>query len=179
MALIGIIGGTMFAMSSCEGDNGIELDFNQDNVSIVTILPNSVLRLDTTAIVTSNLDSLLAANNATRDDINSIQLVSVDVNLCDSTGADDFNQNFNNWDSVGVSVFVPNDASVPNVFIAQSKVPQNLWGFGVSLTQSDFDFLPYASKQQFAVRLLNKLVSPITTKKYVKVKIRVNISANI
>ncbi len=179
-ALFAIIGATMFSMSSCEGDNGIQLNFDQDNVSIVTILPNSQLRLDTTAIITSNLDSLLAANNATRDDIESFILASITVDLCDSAGnIYPTGVNFNEWDSVGVRVFVPNDNTIPDVLVASAAVPRNLIGFGVGLTQSDFDFIPYASKQQFAIRLLNKLNTPITVKKYVKVKVRVNITANV
>lgn len=170
---------TCIAFNSCEEKTGLTFAFNQDNVAIMTILPTSQLRLDTTKIITSNLDSLLEANNATRDDISEITIASIDVGLCDSLGNEDYNQNFNNWDSVGVSVFVPNDISVPNVIVARAKVPQNLWGFGLILTQEDFDFLPYAEKNQFAIRLQNKLNSPVLTKKYVKVKVRVNIVANI
>lgn len=170
---------TSIAFNSCEEKTGLTFAFNQDNVAIMTILPTSQLRTDTVKLITSNLDSLLEANNATREDIAEVTLATIDVGICDSLGNDDYNQNFNNWDSVGVRVFVPNDNTVPDVLVASSSVPQGLWGFGIGLTQQDFDFIPYAEKNQFAVRLLNKLNSPITAKKYVKVKVRVNIIVNI
>lgn len=170
----------MVSAISCDTKQGITISFNQDNEQIVTILPTSVLRTDTTVNVISNLDSILAANNATRDDIESMILTSIDVNLCDSLGnLYPSGANFNEWDSVGIRVFVPNDVTVPDVLVAQAKVPTNLVGFEVALTASDFDFIPYASKQQFSVRMLSKLNTPVTSKKYVKVKIRINISANI
>lgn len=171
---------TSIAFNSCEEKTGLTFAFNQDNTAIMTILPNSNLRIDTTRILTSNLDSLLQANNATREDIEEVTLASINVDLCDSLGVVyPSGVNFNEWDSVGVRVFVPNDNTIPDVLVASASVPRNLIGFGVGLTQSDFDFLPYAEKNQFAVRLLNKLNTAITTKKYVKVTVRVNIVANI
>lgn len=162
--------------TSCEGEKqGIEIGFNQDMVQIMTLLPTSTLRIDTTQLLTSNLDSLLAENDLSRDDISEITLATVEVGLCDSLGNDDFNQNFNEFDSVGIRVSVPNDLSVPDVLIATAQVPTNLWGFGLGLTQQDFDFIPYATKQAFQVRLLGKLKTPVTAKKYVKVKVRVNV----
>jgi len=179
IALLGAIA-IMVGVTSCETKQGITISFNQDNEQIVTILPNSILRTDTTVNITSSLDSILAANNATRDDIESITLASVDVDVCDSLGnIYPSGVNFNEWDTVGVRVFVPNDNTVPDVLVAKTSVPRNVVGFGVGLTQDDFDFIPYASKQQFAVRLLGVLNSPILAKKYVKVRIRVNIAANI
>ena len=179
IVLIGAIT-IMVSASSCETKQGITISFNQDNEQIVTILPSTILRIDTTVDITSNLDSMLAANDATRDDIESITLTSITVDLCDSLGTIyPTGVNFNEWDSVGVRVFVPNDNTVPNVLVASASVPRNLIGFGVGLTQEDFDFIPYASKEKFSVSLLSKLNSPILTKKYVKVKIRVNIAANI
>lgn len=165
--------------TSCDTKQGIEVKFNQDVEQIVEILPRTQLRIDTVVEITSNLDSLLAANDATRDDIGSITLATVDVGLCDSLGNDDYNQNFNNFDSVGVRVFVPNDNTVPDVLVAYSAVPSNLWGFGVGLTQQDFDFIPYATKNKFSVRYLSTLKTPITTKKYIKVKMRLNVGVNI
>ena len=179
IALFGAIG-IMVGATSCDTDQGLTIKFNQDNEQIVTILPNATLRIDTTANVTSNLDSILAANDASRDDIESITLASITVDLCDSNGVIyPTGVNFNEWDSVGIRVFVPNDNTIPDVLVANASVPRNFIGFSVGLTQSDFDFLPYASKQQFAITLLNKLNTPITAKKYVKVKIRVEIAANI
>jgi hypothetical protein len=177
--LLGIVG-IAVSIVSCETDKGLTIKFNQMNEQIVTILPNSNLRIDTTANITSNLDSILAANNASRDDIASMILTTIDVELCDSNGiVYTSGVNFNEWDSVGIRVFVPNDISVPDVLVASDKVPRDLIGFGVGLTSSDFDFLPYASKQQFAITLLNKLLTPITAKKYVRVKIYIEIGANI
>lgn len=179
IVLIGAIT-IMVGASSCETKQGITISFNQDNEQIVTILPTTILRIDTTVDITSNLDSMLAANDATRDDIESITLTSITVDVCDSLGnIYPSGVNFNEWDTVGVRVFVPNDNTVPDVLVAQSSVPRNLIGFSVGLTQQDFDFIPYASKEKFAVSLLGVLNAPIPAKKFVKVKIRVEISANI
>lgn len=162
--------------TSCEGEKqGIEIGFNQDMYQIMTLIPTSASRIDTTQLLTSNLDSLLAANDLSRDDISEITLAEVNVGLCDSLGNDDYTKNFNEFDSVGIRVSVPNDLSVPDVLVASARVPQGLWGFGVALTQQDFDFIPYATKQAFQVRLTGKLNAPVPAKKYVKVHVRVNV----
>lgn len=163
--------------TSCEGDKqGIELAFNQDMVQIMTLTPTTQTRIDTTQLLTSNLDSLLAKNDLSREDISRITLTTIDVDVCDSVGnVYPSGVNFNEFDSVGIRVSVPNDLSVPDVLVAQSNVPRNLVGFGVGLTQSDFDFIPYATKQSFQVRLLGKLNAPIPAKKYVRVKVRVEV----
>lgn len=178
LALLGLLI-TSVTFYSCEEKTGLEIKFNQDNEAIMVLLPTSQLRIDTVNIITSQLDSMLAANNATREDISKITLATIDVGLCDSLGNDDYTQNFNEFDSVGVRVFVPNDNTVPDVLVANAKVPRGLWGFGLALTQEEFDFLPYAEKNTFAVGLKAKLISPVTVKKYVKIKIRVDIVALI
>lgn len=166
-------------LTSCDTKQGIEVKFNQDMVQIMELLPTSQLRIDTTLEVVSNLDSLLTANDATRDDLGSMTLTSIEVGICDSLGNDDYTKNFNEFDSVGVRVFVANDNSVPDVLVAQASVPQNLWGFGVALTAQDFDFIPYATKNKFNLKYMTKLNTAITAKKYVKVKVRINVGVNI
>ncbi len=163
--------------TSCEGEKqGIEITVNQDNVQILTFIPHPAGTVDTTQLITSNLDSLLAANDLSRDDIARIELASINVDLCDSLGVIyPSGVNFNEWDSVGIRVSVPNDLSVPDVLVAFSSVPRNVIGFGVGLTQQDFDFVPYATKQAFQVRMMGKLNAPIPAKKYVKVTVRLNV----
>lgn len=179
-SVIALVSTSLF-FSSCEGDKqGIEVAFNQDMVQIMTILPRTDMRVDTTELITSNLDSLLTANDLSRDDISEITLASIDVDLCDSLGVVyPSGVNFNEFDSVGVRVSVPNDNTVPDVLVAYASVPSNLVGFGIGLTQSDFDFIPYATKQAFQVRFFSKLKTPIVQKKYVRVKIRLNIVGEI
>ncbi len=163
--------------TSCEGDKqGIEITVNQDNIQIMKLLPTTTLRVDTTELITSNLDSLLAQNDLTRDDIARITLASITVDVCDSLGnIYPSGVNFNEFDSVGINVSVPNDNTVPSVLVASSSVPRNLIGFGVGLTQEDFDFIPYVTKQQFQVRFTGKLNAPIVAKKYVRVKVRIDV----
>lgn len=173
---IALFSSTVF-FTSCEGDKqGIEVAFNQDIVQVLTMIPTTQTRVDTTQLLTSNLDSILLANDLSREDISRITLASITVDVCDSLGnIYPSGVNFNEFDSVGIRVSVPNDLSVPDVLVAQSSVPRNLIGFSVGLTQSDFDFIPYATKQAFQVRLMGKLNAPIPAKKYVKVKVRVEI----
>ncbi len=175
-----IAGATFFA--ACDEDTGLVIGIDQTFDSMYEVDPltgTSINKIDT---VSFNLDSVLAQQNATKEDIESIEFKGFSLAITDSAGNVLSSQNFNNFNSINASIaelstgFTQLAAldsanlaalanSNPLVFPGTAVFPVNL-----------LDFL---SERQFRVQINSTLNNNVTTKFYIKSQITVKVNAKL
>lgn len=173
---------TFFA--ACDEEAGIVIGIPQTQEVIYKIEPFTGLSLSRADTVQSNLDSLLTANNATREDIDAIELTNLSLSLTDSNGVLIPTQNFNNVKSMSIGVseiggFLNSMGNWDSTTMATTY--QNLNPIvepNITIT-APFNLLTYLSKPSFRVELNGKLNSAITSTVYIKSTMTLNIKVKL
>ncbi len=165
-----LVAGSTF-LASCDEEAGIEINLPQTQTVLYSIPPvtNTVLsKVDT---LDSNLDSLLAANDAEASDITNIALDALSLEFTDKFGVKDASKNFNNVKSVGLNIAelsgaYTNIQSIDSTTMANSY--RNINPISFPQMSTNPNLLPYVSKPKFRVQLDGQLFAPTTDTLYIK-----------
>lgn len=177
-----LAGATFFA--ACDEDNGLVIGIPQTQEVIYKIDPFTGTTLTRVDTVTSKLDSALAAQGATRDDIEEIELTNLSLAVTDSNGTVLTGQNFNNVKSIQVNV-----AATDGSFTAMGNWDSTTMATTYQnmnpivepniTTSNPFSLLNYVSQPTFRVQLSGKLYNSITSTVYLKSTLTLNIKVKL
>jgi len=174
-----IIAGTILLGStflvSC-GDLGVtvsipysqEVRFEFDQV-------DSTGALDTSGVIASNLDSIITANNADRDNLESITLTELKLTMVDSAGNTLAGGNFNALNNMTAAIAKDTVGAMFQNIASLNPVPQNTPSINLVVDTTVVNIVPYLAKPTFKVRLTGGVNTGINTKTYVKAKISFNV----
>jgi hypothetical protein len=170
-----LIGSTLLV--SC-GDLGVtvtipysqEVRFEFDQV-------DSTGALDTSGVIVSNLDSILAANDADRDYLESITLTELKLTMVDSAGNTLPGGNFNALNNMTAAIANDTVGAMFQNIASLNPVPQNTNPINLTVDTTVVNIVPYLAKPTFKVKLTGGVNTSINTKTYVKAKISFNIRA--
>ena len=174
-----IIAGTILLGStflvSC-GDLGVtvsipysqEVRFEFDQV-------DSTGALDTSGVIASNLDSIITANNADRDNLESITLTELKLTMVDSAGNTLPGGNFNALNNMTAAISKDTVGALFQNIANLNPVPQNTNPILLNIDTTVVNIVPYLAKPTFKVRLTGGVNTGINTKTYVKAKISFNV----
>ena len=174
-----VIAGTILLGStflvSC-GDLGVtvtipysqEVRFEFDEVDSTGVL-------DTTGVIASNLDSILAANDADRDYLESITLTGLKLTMVDSAGNTLPGGNFNALNNMIAAISKDTVGAMFQNIASLNPVPQNTPSINLVVDTTVVNIVPYLAKPTFKVKLTGGVNTSINTKTYVKAKISFNI----
>jgi hypothetical protein len=174
-----IIAGTILIGStflvSC-GDLGVtvsipysqEVRFEFDQV-------DSTGALDTSGVIASNLDSIITANNADRDNLESITLTELKLTMVDSAGNTLAGGNFNALNNMTAAIAKDTVGAMFQNIASLNPVPQNTTSINLVVDTTVVNIVPYLAKPTFKVRLTGGVNTGINTKTYVKAKISFNV----
>lgn len=171
-------------LASCDENAGIVIGIPQTQEVIYKIDPFTGTVISKADTVTSDLDTLLAQNGATREDIDGIELTNLSLSMTDSNGTLLSTANFNNvkYMNINVSEIGGLSASIANYDSASMATTYHNMNPIVNqdITVSNpFSLLTYLSKPSFAVQLSGALYNPVTTSFYVKSTMTINIKVKI
>jgi len=177
-----LVSATFFA--ACDENAGIVIGIPQTQEVVYKIDPFTGISLSRVDTVESDLDSLLTANGATREDIDGIDLTNLTLSLTDSNGTLATTQNFNNVKSMNISVgeiggFVTVMGNWDSTTMATTYQNLNPITEPNLTVSSPFSLLTYLSKPSFRVELNGKLNNPITSTIYIKTTMTINIKVKI
>lgn len=174
-----IIAGTILLGStflvSC-GDLGVtvsipysqEVRFEFDQV-------DSTGALDTSGVIASNLDSIITANNADRDNLESITLTELKLTMVDSAGNTLAGGNFNALNNMTAAIAKDTVGAMFQNIASLNPVPQNTTSINLVVDTTVVNIVPYLAKPTFKVKLTGGVNTSINTKTYVKAKISFNV----
>lgn len=172
-----LLGSTIFV--SCN-DLGVavtipytqEVSFQFDQV-------DSTGALDTTGVIPSGLDSILDANNADRDLLESITLTELKLTMVDSAGNTLAGGNFNALSNMTAAIANDTIGSLFQNIATLSPVPQNTNPIFLAVDTTVVNIVPYLAKPTFKVRLTGGVNTSINTRTYIKAKISSNVKVNL
>ena len=133
--------------------------------------------LDTSGVIVSNLDSILEANDADRDYLESITLTELKLTMVDSAGNTLPGGNFNALNNMSAAIANDTVGAMFQNIASLSPVPQNTNPISLAVDTTVMNIVPYLAKPSFKVRLTGGVNTSINTKTYVKAKISFNIRA--
>ena len=176
-----IIAGTILLGStflvSC-GDLGVTVTFPySQEVRFEFDQVDSIGALDTSGVIVSNLDSILAANDADRDYLESITLTELKLTMVDSAGNTLPGGNFNALNNMTAAIANDTVGAMFQNIASLNPVPQNTNPINLTVDTTVLNIVPYLAKPSFKVRLTGGVNTSINTKTYVKAKISFNIRA--
>jgi hypothetical protein len=167
----------LFTLASCEGD-GVPISIPQeiDETFIVPAGPDSFFTL--TSELSINLDSFLAANGASRDQVKFIVITGAKLGQVDSTGT--IMASVFEFDTIRVLIGnVDRPAAFDSVI---AYIPAFLsaslddGGFMfMTLQSTDFDIVPYITKPKYRITIKGKLDKPSNVDLYYRLKVKTNI----
>lgn len=172
-----------FTLSSCDEKLGVEIGIPQTIETVYRVDPQTgttFTRIDT---FTVDLDSLLASQDATRDDIESITTSSTSLGISDSLGNIISTANFTNVKSFivkvenggnGISTILNYDSTAMVNFGTANPIVSN-----ATNVQSGIDLLAYFVDGTFTVGESINLYAPITAPVYVKSVITVTVTVKL
>jgi hypothetical protein len=134
---------------------------------------NSTGALDTSGVIVSNLDSILAANDADRDYLESITITELKLTMVDSAG-NTFG-NFNALNNMTAAIAKDTVGAMFQNIASLNPVPQNVPTINLVVNSTPVNVVPYLAKPTFKVKLTGGVNTSINTKTYVKAKISFNI----
>ena len=138
---------------------------------------NSTGVLDTSGVILSNLDSILAANDADKDLLESITLTELKLTMVDSAGNTFSGGNFNSLNNMTAAIAKDTVGALFQNIASLNPVPQNVPTINLVVNSNSVNVVPYLAKPTFKVRLTGGVNTSINTKTYVKAKISFNIRA--
>lgn len=176
-----LVAGSTF-LASCDEEAGIQINIPQTQEVIYEIPPVTNTTLSKTDTVESKLDSLLAANDATQDDIDGITLTNLSLAFTDANGVVNTSQNFNNVKSVTLNIAELNGSfsaiqSIDSALMASTYNNANPITFPSQSVNPNL--LPYLSQNSFRVQLDGRLYAPTTQTYYIKSTMTFQISVTL
>lgn len=135
--------------------------------------------LDTIGVVPSGLDSILAANNADRDLLESITLTEFKLFMVDSAGNALAGGNFNALSNMTAAIAKDTTGALFQNVATLSPVPQNTNPISLVVDTTVVNIVPYLAKPTFKVRLTGGVNTSINTRTYVKAKLSFNVKVNL
>lgn len=135
--------------------------------------------LDTSGVIASNLDSILAANDADRDLLESITLTELKLTMVDSAGNSLPGGNFNALNNMTAAIAKDTVGAMFQNIATLNPVPQNTNPINLVVDTTLVNIVPYLAKPTFKVRLTGGVNTSINTKTYVKAKISFNVKVNL
>ncbi len=174
-----VIGASLFA--SCDEDAGIQINIPQTQEVIYEIPPITNTSLSQTDTIESQLDSLLTANNATKDDIDQITLTNLSLAFTDANGVVNTNQTFNNIKSVNLSIAEINGSfsAIQSIDSAQMSAFNNVNPLVFPALTVYPNLLPYITQNSFRVQLNGSLFAPTTQTYFIKSTMTFQISVTL
>ncbi len=133
--------------------------------------------LDTSGVIVSNLDSILAANDADRDYLESITLTELKLTMVDSAGNTLAGGNFNALNNMTAAIANDTVGAMFQNIASLNPVPQNTNPINLIVDTTVVNIVPYLAKPSFKVKLTGGVNTSINTKTYVKAKISFNVRA--
>jgi hypothetical protein len=133
--------------------------------------------LDTSGVIVSNLDSILEANDADRDYLESITLTELKLTMVDSAGNTLPGGNFNALNKMTAAIANDTVGALFQNIASLNPVPQNTSSIYLAVDTTAVNIVPYLAKPSFKVKLTGGVNTSINTKTYVKAKISFNIKA--
>jgi hypothetical protein len=164
-----LVGATFFA--SCDEETGIELKVPQTQEALYAIEPLSSTTLSKVDTLDSNLDSLLTANDASKEDITVIQLQALTLAMTDKNGVLDTSKNFNNIKSIGINIaeLAGNFTTIQGVdSMTMASTFNNVNPMVFPPYSQTVDLLPFVSKPKFRIQLDGKIYNSTTDTIYIK-----------
>ena len=131
--------------------------------------------LDTSGVIVSNLDSILAANDADKDLLESITLTELKLTMVDSAGNTFSGGNFNSLNNMTAAIAKDTVGALFQNIASLNPVPQNVPTINLVVNSTSVNVVPYLAKPTFKVKLTGGVNTSINTKTYVKAKISFNI----
>jgi hypothetical protein len=173
------IASAMF-LTSCDEENGVVVNIPLAYTDIyLEVDPTPVAgtsTLDSIVVDNSDLDSILAAQNATRDDIQSIKLAEVKFTIVDSATHLPNTDNFNKLNAS--SLFIKTSSLGEREVASKDTIPQGVNPLALDVDDAT-DLAPYIKSTQFIIRAAGSTNAPITQKMFIKVNIKFNVAAEI
>lgn len=166
-----LVAGSTF-LASCDEEAGIEINVPQTQTVFYKIPPVTNTTLSKVDTVESNLDSVLAANDAQQDDIKKITLKALSLAFTDVNGNLNTAMNFNNVKSVGINIAELNGVysriqGIDSAAMAAGYRNINPVNFPAD-SADNLNLLPFVSNPQFRVQLDGRLFTPTTDTLYIK-----------
>ena len=131
--------------------------------------------LDTSGVIVSNLDSILEANDADRDYLESITLTELKLTMVDSAGNTLPGGNFNALNNMTAAIANDTVGALFQNIASLNPVPQNTSSINLAVDPTAVNIVPYLAKPSFKVNLTGGVNTSINTKTYVKAKFRFNV----
>lgn len=175
-----LVGATFLA--ACDEEAGIVVGIPQTQEVIYKIDPISGTTLTRVDTIGSDLDSMLSANKATRDDIESIELTGLALSFTDSNGVLNTTQNFNNIKNISIGLAdltgaFTSIATWDSTLMATTYQNQNpITSPAVTVLP---DLLPYVSLPNFRVQLTGAINTPTTDTRYIKSTMTIKINVKL
>ena len=170
---------TFFA--ACDEEAGIVIGVPQTFTSVYAVEPFTGTSFSKVDTVSFNLDSVLAENNAERDNIESIELTGISLATTDSTGAVITTQNFTNFKSIGANIaeLTGSFSSINSIDSAAMVLINNTNPIAFPNRTETLNLLPFISQPSFRIQMSGAINNPVTTKFYLKSTITVKVNASI
>ncbi len=171
-------------LASCDENAGIVIGIPQTQEVIYKIDPFSGTSISKADTIVSDLDTLLAQNGATREDIDGIELTNLSLAMTDSNGVVIPTQNFNNIKNMSIGIGAlgtPLNLMADFDSLTMATTYHNLNPITEpNITVSNpFNLLTFLTLSQFRVQLSGALNSPVTSTIYVKSTMTINIKVKI
>ena len=131
--------------------------------------------LDTSGVIVSNLDSILEANDADRDYLESITLTELKLTMVDSAGNTFHCGNFNALNNMTAAIANDTVGALFQNIASLNPVPQNTSSIYLAVDTTAVNIVPYLAKPSFKVKLAGGVNTSINTRTYVKAKISFNV----
>jgi hypothetical protein len=169
--------------SSCDEELGLEIGVPQEFETVYRLDPQTGTTFVLSETVSVDLDSILTANDATREDIESVEWSATELTRTDSTGNLLSGANFSNVKSVSMSI--ANTASGITVF--QNADSTKMANFGtnnpilfIEASGASLNFLDYfADGTPSTLASTVVLYNPITAPIYIKSKVTITVNAKL
>jgi hypothetical protein len=131
--------------------------------------------LDASVVIASSLDSILAANNADRDLLESIALTELKLTMVNSAGITLPGGNFNALNNMTAAIAKDTVGALFQNIATLNPLPQNTNPINLTIGTTVVNIVPYLDKPTFKVKLTGGVNTSINTKTYVKAKISFNV----
>lgn len=174
-------GATFF--SSCDEEMGLDIGVPQTFETVYRLDPQTGTTFVLSESISVDLDSILAANDASRDDIESIEWSATELTRTDSMGNALAGADFTNVKSVSMSI--ANTASGIRVFQNADSTKMASYGTSnpilfIAASGASLNFIDYfADGTPSTLSSTVVLYNPITAPLYVKSKVTITVNARL
>jgi hypothetical protein len=174
---------SVMLFSSCEEELGLEIGVPQTFETVYRLDPQTGTTFTLSETVSIDLDSVLEANDASRDDIESIEWSATELTRTDSTGNVLPGANFTNVKSVTMSI--ASTSSGIRVFQNADSAKMASYGTNnpilfIAASGASLNFIDYfANGAPSTLSSTVELYAPITAPLYIKSKVTIVVNARL